>query len=296
MVIIGADLEHGFRDPGRSPTQADLEAVIGPATSVVVRSVGSKDVLYETQDASDLVSLRDALRVEGEMGHCMCLGSVAFEFDRDGKRLETVTLHHGESLRWDPFFYNAPLVESDPILDWPSARGVPEVREEYDDNRRVEAADAAAEERWHTAMPPALEPLWPSMLEPTSLEWLEVSDLMAHVYPDDVERARILFEWFGRGEGPWSGFASYEEVPESCLLQLPLDVLVEAARGEPQTESLREGAARLFAGWDFGQQRPDDLQQLPADLKLILLEHALKSPDDDKCARARRAFGASHAD
>lgn len=296
MLIIGADLERGFRDPGRAPTQADLDGVIGTATSVVVRSAGSKDVLYETEDTSDLDPLRDALRVDGEMGHCMCLGSVAFDFGRDGKRLGTVTLHHGESLRWDPFFYNAPLVESDPILDWLSARGVPQVREEYDDDRGAEAADAAAEERWRTAMPPALEPLWPSMSEPTSLEWPEVSDLMARVYPDDVERARILFEWFGRGEGPWSGFASYEEVPEWCLLQLPLDVLVETARGEPQTASLREGAARLFAGWDFGQERPDDLQQLPADLKLVLLKHALASPDDDKRARARRAFGASRAD
>jgi hypothetical protein len=31
-----------------------------------------------------------------------------------------------------------------------------------------------------------------------------------------------------------------------------------------------EGAARLFAGWSFGKQRPEDLKDLPDSLKKIL--------------------------
>jgi hypothetical protein len=80
-------------------------------------------------------------------------------------------------------------------------------------------------------------------------------------------------------------------VPEWCLLQMPLDVLVEATRAEQQTTSLLEGAARLFAGWDFGQQRREDLRRIPPELKRVLLEHTLSSADEDKRKRAQYAFG-----
>jgi hypothetical protein len=291
VLILGEDLVRGFEDPGRMPTQADLDSVIGAATSVAVRAVlSSGGVQYETDDPSELASLRDALRIEGAMGHCMCPGTLAFIFRRDGEDLGTVTLHHGESLRWDPFFQNAPLVVHDPILDWLSARGFPGVRQQYDADRRREEADAEAAARWRAAMPSALESLWPSMCEPW-LEWPEVADVMSREYPDPVERAQLLLEWFGHGEGPWSGYPSYESVPEWCLLEMPLDVLLEAARSEPQTGSLREGAARLFAGWHFRKQRARDLRRIPRDLKVLLLEHTLRSTDEDKLARARRAFG-----
>jgi len=282
----------GFEDPGRAPTQADLDSLVGAARSVAVRGVLSSDeVLYETDDPSELVSLRDALRIEGAIGHCMCLGTLAFMFSRDGEDFEGVTLHHGESLRWDPFFYSASLVEPDLILDWLSAHGMPDARQEYEDNRRGAEAAAEVRERWHAAMPSALESLWPSMSAP-SREWPEVADAMRRLHPDPVERARILLEWFGQGEGPWSGHPSYESVPEWCLLQTPLNVLLDATRGEPQTDSLRAGAARLFGGWDFGKHRSRDLGRIPRDLQLRLLEHALRSTDEDNCARAQRAFGA----
>ena len=292
VLVIGEDLVRGFENPGRAPTQADLDSVVGAATAVAVRGVlASDEVLYETDDPSELASLRNALRIEGAIGHCMCLGTVAFTFSHDGEDLARVTLHHGESLRWDPFFYNASLVEPDPILDWLSGHGMPDARQDYDDDRRGAEAAAERAERWRAAMPPALDWLWPSMSAP-SREWPEAADVMSREYPDPVERARILLEWFGQGGGLWSGYPSYESVPEWCLLQMPLNVLLEATRGEPQSDYLREGAARLFAGWDFGKHRSRGLGRIPRDLKLLLLEQALRSTDEHKLAHAQRAFGA----
>jgi hypothetical protein len=298
-LILDADLERGLRDPGPAPTQADLDTLITAANAVVVRrveyderSARQDNVIHATDAAADLVSLREALRIEqeAEMGHCMCPGQVSFDFGRDHGKVGTVTLHHGESLRWDPFFLNAPLVRSDLILDWLSERGAPEVREEYETDRRRNAEWEAQQERWHAVMPAALEPLWPSILD-IEFDAGHAAARLARAHPDPVERARILLEWFGQGEGPWNGNAAYEAVPERCLLEMPLDVLLEAARSEPHTESVREGAARLFAGWYFGKQRPRDLRRIPDDLKLTLLEHSLRSPDEDKRARALAAFG-----
>ena len=292
---MDAELERGFRNPAGFADAGGSGCRDRGATSVVVRRVGYDEVSYETGDAADLASLREALRVEGECGHCMCLGTVSFSFSRNGEDDRIVTLHHGESLRWDPFFFDAPLVESDPILDWLSSRGMPEAHAEYDDDRKRQAEAVAADERWHAAMPAELESLWPSVLD-MSVDRLQVVERMARSYPDPVQRARVLLTWFGQGEGPWSGVPAHEDLPAFCLLELPLDVLVAAARGEPQTASLREGAARLFAGWDFRKQRRKEARRLPADLKLVLLEHALTSPDSDKRSRAVRAFAAPRPD
>jgi hypothetical protein len=50
-----------------------------------------------------------------------------------------------------------------------------------------------------------------------------------------------------------------------------------------------EGAARFFAV-DVSYYQPNDLKLLPAELKIVLLNHSLKSTDPDKITRARSAF------
>jgi hypothetical protein len=291
-ALVLGDLD-SFGTEQRPPTQADLDEVIGAATSVAVREpmARRKKPLLETGEAADLDSLREALRIhDGGIGHCMCFGSLKLEFARGAKPLGAVTLHHGVSVRWQPFFDNAELAEPEELLDWLSDRGITSLRKEYDENRRRAAQREVDVRRWLEAMPAVVEPLWPSMEEPFSLEWPEVAEALADEYPDPVVRARALMEWLGHGAGPWSGFPSYEQVPEWCLLQLPLDALVEAAQHEPRSDELLEGAARLFASWHFGQKRGDELARVPAELKRALLEHARRSNDGDKRARAARRF------
>lgn len=285
-LIVG-DLE-AFGTEQRPPMQADLDTLIADATRVAIRepTTGRKKPLFETSDTAELASLRDALRIhDGGIGHCMCFGSLALEFRRGPRPLGMVTVHHGKSLRCQPFFDNAALAEPEKLLDWLSARGLTGLREEYDENRRLSAEHQLEVQRWLDGMPTALEPLWPSMRDPFARQCRDVADVLEVLedeYPDPVLRARALMEWLGHGAGPWSGFPSYEEVPEWCLLQLPLEVLVEAAAREPRSKELLEGAVRLFAGWDFGQERGPELARLPADLKRALLEHARRSKDRDK--------------
>lgn len=161
--------------------------------------------------------------------------------------------------------------------------------------RKIEEQQRQAEEaaeRWMAAMPKPIAPLWekafPNGPDP---DLREIRAAIAREYPDTRQRVLTLFAWFGSGAGPWSGFPSYESVAEDLLLDIPTADLVAAARSEGLTEPQLEGAARLFGGWDFGQRRPEDRKSLPADLKKKLLDHSLKSTDQDKLRRARSAFG-----
>jgi hypothetical protein len=286
--VIGEDFRRRAENPGRHPSQRDLDRVLSSAVSIHVRPVipGAPE-LFSSRDPSDLASLVEAFRIEGEMGHCMCIGSIAFRFEGRRGKISTVTLHHGVSLRWDPFFWNARLRDPNLILDWLSAHGIPEARQEYDDDRARAARSMEAARRWREVMPPALAPLWDSMLEPRA-QWPEVARAMIDAYPNPVIRARVLLEWFGRGLGPWSGYPSYEGVPEWCLQQESFEVLVQAAQTEPRSSELLEGAARLFA--HFWRTRPNDLARLPLQLKRELLDHALDGPIEDNRRRAFQAF------
>jgi hypothetical protein len=98
-----------------------------------------------------------------------------------------------------------------------------------------------------------------------------------------------LYAWFGSGQGPWSGFPSYETVAERLLLDFQTETLIAAAEAARTAQQL-EGAARLFAGWEFSQHRQEDLARLRPDLKQRLLAHSLESTDEDKRSRARHAF------
>lgn len=83
----------------------------------------------------------------------------------------------------------------------------------------------------------------------------------------------------------------YEQVAEQLLLGFPTDELVEALREHTITPAQLEGAARYFAGWEFHKHKPNDIQQIPADLKQHLLRHSLTSSNNDKVQRAQKAFG-----
>jgi len=174
-----------------------------------------------------------------------------------------------------------------------SAARIPISKTDSEEDRAAQAkAIEDAEARWLNAMPQSIRPLWGDTL------WTELSPnveplraALTQEFPDVRQRILALFAWYGSGQGPWSGYLGYEDVAETLLLDYPTPDLIAAAETEALTEPQLEGAARLFGGWTFGQNRPDDRKALPAALKKKLLDHSLESTDDDKLRRARSVFG-----
>jgi len=145
--------------------------------------------------------------------------------------------------------------------------------------------------RWLDAMPKALRPLWSNEIENAlSPDISPFSKALAKAYPDEQQRALVLYRWFGSGEGPWSGVPSYELIAEKLLLRIATPDLISAAETPDLTDAQLEGAARLFGGWEFYQERKGDIRLLPASLKKRLLEHSLQSQNKDNRERAEAAF------
>jgi hypothetical protein len=228
------------------------------------------------------------LAPHGEDFHCICRGTEAVRLYRGEEELALVINHHGVSVRcslWSTS--DAILEDGEAWARWFDARGMPGPRQERADAAKRAEQSSRSYARWLDAMPPVLRPLWEARAEPSQDQQRA---LLSEAIPDRRERLQALFSWFGSGEGPWSGFPSYEEAAERLLLEYGTAELVDAAQAEALTDAQLEGAARLFGGWSFGQQRKRDRGQLPLALKARLLAHCLKSSIEDVRRRASRAF------
>jgi len=163
--------------------------------------------------------------------------------------------------------------------------------------------------RWVDAMPVSLRPFWRepkgqvlTFVPQSGKEYAQVKFLdaeigpmqlaLAKAVPEPSARIRALLRWYGSGAGPWTGYPSYEVTATRLLLAHPTRDLVAAAQAAPLSLEQTEGAARLFASWEFLRERPKDGKLIPADLRKRLLEHGAASADEDKRTRAKTAFGA----
>lgn len=159
--------------------------------------------------------------------------------------------------------------------------------EQSDEDAR---AEQVIEQRWRAAMPTSVRPVWSDQFMGMGDDLRPIRTALAKEFPDPQDRIRALLGWFGSGAGPWSGYPSYEGVVEELLLDYPTDEIVHAVVAGDRSEVQMEGAARLFAGWEFNRRRPEGRAQIPEDLRKVLLAHSLKTNNSDKAKRAKRAF------
>jgi hypothetical protein len=274
---------------------AKLATLIKQADKIVVSDGPMKDakVLFSSTAPKDIAEFNEALTVAPpkEWFHCMCLGTPAVRLYRGDTELALVTNHHGRSVRCSLWTSDAMLKDPEKWLQWFDARNMPEPRKEVDESAARAKQGEVSYARWLGAMPKSVRPLWArATRDELSPQTKPLRAALAKEFPDARLRVLALFGWYGSGDGPWSGFPSYESVAEELLLDIPTRDLVAAAQTDNLTDAQLEGAARLFGGWYFSQRRPEDRKALPAPLKKKLLDHSLKSADDDKLGRAKNAF------
>jgi hypothetical protein len=282
-----------------APSQRTLDAMLGQVSRIRVLDDGmsagkplGSTVLLDSSDSEGIAALRPCLTISEDpdtFGHCMCLGDNAIECYADQELLATIGLHHGISIRWDVWKDDGQLQDGQALLNWLADRGVTAPLEAYRAAQQRATERQGAAQRWIEAIPACLRPHWPEM-QGFNVDIEVLRQALASVYPDHVTRALALFAWFGSGAGPWSGFPMYERVAEELLLDVPTAELVAALAEHQLTATQLGGAARYFAGWSFYKQKPNELQQLPAEIKRRLLAHSRTSSDEDVIQRAERAF------
>jgi len=283
--------------PADDVRPADLAQLIDKADKLVVLESprqGAK-VLFESAARSDLDTLKSALKVElpERSLHCMCDGTPALALYAKGEKIAQITNHHAKLVRCSLWESDARLADAEALLKWFDERKIPGPRKEFELGLKLQKEAGEAEKKWLAAMPPALQPHWAAAKRsgPFDPDLAPLRMALEAQVSDKGERVLGLFAWYGSGRGPWSGFPAYEAIAEKMLLDYGTPDLLAAIAGKELSPAQAEGVARLFGGWTFSQLRPDDLKIVPPKLKAQLLKHAQASDDEDKRARANRAFG-----
>ncbi len=273
----------------------DLHKILANADKIVVKAspTRSSTILFESTDKKDLEDLWRSLVLEPSAGffHCMCDGTPAIYVYERGRERIKLTNHHGVSIRCSLWESDVLITDIEKWLSWFDERQISGPRQEVEAERHQQAQNKKDWERWLTAMPKALGALWSSALRDFGRVDLDpLRSELERSMPDRGERILALLEWFGSGAGPWSGFPTYETAAENLLLDFSTAQIIVVIQSTGLSSAQTEGAARLFAGWSFGKQRPEELKDLPDALKKDLWLHTQNTEDKDKSGRARRAF------
>lgn len=161
----------------------------------------------------------------------------------------------------------------------------------YIKQQKAEQAKSEADwKHWLAATPESLQPFLTNAASAGISFGNNPEVELGKEIPDENKRILVLLAWYGSGAGPWSGFPSYEEMPDELLLRFPTSKIISVIQSTSMSAAQMEGAARFFGGWDFTHTRPNDLKLLPVDLKKKLLDQALKSKIEYNVERARNAF------
>ncbi|MFB7374094.1 hypothetical protein ACFC0D_30060 [Streptomyces sp. NPDC056222] len=228
--------------------------------------------------------------------NCMCLGDVRFElFDRGGRQLAVVVLHHGVTLRWGGWDGDAVLANGHLLLDWLDRHGMPGPLQQFETDRQRADERAAEQLDWLATMPAGLEGTADQILDlsrtggTASPELLaELTDRLQLTLPDPVERVLALLDWYGSGSGRCSGYPVHEGVPGELLGRVSIADLLAGLADSRAEERHDAGAVRHLVGWKTRPRQKRDVACLPEPLRARLLAHARRCGDSDKQARAER--------
>ncbi len=290
------------------PSDASIDAMFASARSArVVAGPGHRGGVLLEVPRSELPLLRATLRIvePDEQFHCMCLGDLAVELQGRFLSAGRISYHHGISVRVDGWSSDASLVDGPALLRFLAEHDVPEPLLDYERRREDDRRLARAREAWVAATPPFLRPELAALENgplgmPRRLDPSEVDALLARLRGDasDTTLARALLGWLAVGQGPWSGYPSYETVPMRLLDSIPIQAVIEVAMDPSVDDATVAAAARFFGDHELVTFHKSKLALVP-DAFFERARPLLKVEDDRhrhehaarvaKGARAKRA-------
>lgn len=285
----------------KSGFDADLDELFAGAVryEVVDAAPGSAtgQIVIARDSETDLRALREALLIDSRSnGRCMCGGDASLRLLDAQGRATTLGLHHSTSIRWsERWRYDGVLLEPERLASLFAVQGWPVYRRMLDEREERDADSERARARWIAAMPASLVPFATALMDamgqpPEAVLQAARAALVADAGSEEGA-VRALLGWYGSGAGPWSGFPAYEQAASHLLLSFKTSTIVAALERGMDLPRL-DGAARLFAGWNFRRER----KKVSAKLVDRLLAHLGTQGDADRTTQLARAFKRHRSD
>jgi hypothetical protein len=288
------------------PTPESFEELLARTTTIRILdwdfhsdppNVGTT-LVFETESPADVVLFGSAFEIQpSEPFHCMCAGELLIELRGPAGPFIELTLHHGKSIRWAGWSSDALLKNGRAAVQWLAERGVEQPLRNFEAAESQRGLAREAKRRWQEAMPPCLIQFLPRLIgyffafEATAAELQALDHALEAAYGSEEEIVIHLLDWFGHGEGPWSGFPSYEHIAQKLLRRHSSSVIVRSLEGRQLTSEQAEAVARLFSSFSFAKERQTDLKSIPPELMARLASHMQTSDYADNRERFQKTFG-----
>ncbi|HXU06592.1 MAG TPA: hypothetical protein VN903_36805 [Polyangia bacterium] len=283
------------------PAETDLDHLFDGASRfrLLAGGVGKGEprgsqVLVERESPRDLAELRTLLRFSRTGFHCMCFGDLALEIHGPEGRRAVLGLHHGVSYRWDGVWKtDAMLADTEALARFFADRGDTSMRDQHERARHERERGDKQFAAWWAAAPQGVPPFRELCDEFGVMSATARTAVPAAIqarYPSTDAAVRVLLHWHGSGAGPWSGYPSYEEVPETLLRDYPLETVIRVLETSPLSPTETEGGARLLAGWGFWKNRARERSRVGAELRERLRARVVAAGNEDNLSRFDRAW------
>jgi len=286
-TVISPEVMNHFNSNLPNPDPADLKKLIDKTVKIIVLEriieIGRDELqfLLEINNKEKIKITGQNLEIESKpQGHLLDSGYFIFDFFMENDEKYRIEFLGAGLIRWKKKWKeDAKLKNPLVFLEWLSGLGIEKPLKKHNESIKKEKKRSKQFNQWKEKAPK-------SVIRSIDSDYCYDYDKVQQELKKEISEERDLilklFELFGSDFGNWSGFPSYEIIPEGVLLKIPIKSFNEIYKSSELTKEQMHGMARFFSGWDFNKNRKTEINKLSIDLKKLLLEHLMEFGDLEK--------------
>ena len=197
---------------------SDLQALIERGDSVSVYDWQAKKILYTSSSLDDIAALKTAITIETAEGgfRCACVPELEIRLSRKNKEVGMILVYpDGLTIGYEPWSSDARIQDKEKWLTWFDTRKIPGPRQEVEADEARDKNAQADEQRWMSAMPASLRPIWPKLVDQMmpgqALDTTSLNQALAKEFPERPKRIRALILLVRRRSRPMVGLPDVRE-------------------------------------------------------------------------------------
>jgi hypothetical protein len=197
--------------------------------------------------------------------HCMCLGTYDVELYSNKQLQAIINYHHEVSIRYNGWSSDAGIANTQGLITFLAQLGFTKPQEDYLETQRRQEEDQQADREWLAAAPKCFSTYW-SEFDMFGRHPQALVDALDAEIPDKAMQILALLQLFGQSKNPWSGYPSYEGIPQEILNNYHAKYILEVYAGSDKNDKLKSGLGRYICSFEFRKVRKKHLQYITEEM------------------------------
>ncbi len=220
-------------------------------------------VLFEITQPDVIKQFATLIEIdETQVGfHCMCTGTYDIELYANGQQQAIISYHHEVSIRYNGWSSDAGIANTQGLISFLAQLGFTKPQEDYLETQRRQEEYQQADSEWLAAAPKSFSTYWDEFRMDGHYPQALVEALDEDI-PDKTAQIIALLQLFGQSKNPWSGYPSYEGIPQEILNNYHAKYILEVYAGSDKNDKLKSGLGRYICGYHFRKVRKKHLQYI----------------------------------